>query len=106
MHGTGAFSRFKLHHDCCHFISFLHLLYLEFGSCQSSWMEYGMSCYQINKDTKSHTYAASTCQLSGGDLINIDTNVEQAFISTKNKAKAWIGKYFEIRKATVPHCCN
>ncbi|CAB3996190.1 Hypothetical predicted protein, partial [Paramuricea clavata] len=68
----------------------------EFGSCQSSWMEYGMSCYQINKDTKSHTYAASACQLSGGDLINIDTNVEQAFISTKNKAQPWIGKYFEI----------
>jgi hypothetical protein len=52
-----------------------------------------MSCYQINEDRKSHYTATYTCQSSGGELIDIDTNVEQAFISTKLKDQAWIGKY-------------
>ncbi|CAB4041304.1 Hypothetical predicted protein, partial [Paramuricea clavata] len=62
----------------------------EFGTCPFSWIEYGMSCYQLNKDTKSNYRAASTCQRSGGDLTNIDTNVEQAFILTILIDKTWI----------------
>ncbi len=52
-----------------------------------------MSCYQINNDATSHYSATRTCQSSGGELIDIDSNVEQAFISTKVDKYTWIGKY-------------
>ena len=57
-------------------------------------MEYGMSCYQINTDSKSYYSADLACQKSGGGLTDITSNVEQAFISTKVTVNiAWTGKY-------------
>ena len=64
-----------------------------------------MSCYQLNKDTTSNFWAAIRCQRSGGDLTNIDNNVEQAFIFTRFKdSTAWIGEYFKIVR--LPNCCK
>lgn len=53
-----------------------------------------MSCYQLNKDTKTYSDARIACEKSGGGLINIGGNVEQAFIAIKHKGggDAWIGK--------------
>lgn len=72
---------------------------VEFGVCLKNWIEYGMSCYQFNKDSRSYYLAQRRCQSSGGDLVNIGSNVEQAFITTwhlKYKlVRPWIGKAYK-----------
>lgn len=75
--------------------SFLPLHYLEFGTCPFGWMEYGMSCYQINTDTKSYYSADLACQQKGASLVDITSNVEQAYIASKvNVPIAWTGKCY------------
>ena len=55
-----------------------------------------MSCYQINTDAKLHYNADLACQKLGGDLVDITSNVEQAYIATKVKVPlALIGKYYK-----------
>lgn len=76
-----------------YFTSSFCLHYLEFGTCSHSWLEYGASCYQMNRDTKSQLSASRSCQSLGGDLVDIDNNVEQAFVASQVVASnAWIGR--------------
>ncbi|XP_028395191.1 uncharacterized protein LOC114519267 isoform X2 [Dendronephthya gigantea] len=72
----------------------------EFGACPFGWFGFGKSCYQINKDMKSVYYASRECKNAGGDLMNIDTNVEQAFILTKKDvADSWFGVHDQTKES-------
>ena len=73
--------------------------FTEFGSCPFSWKEYGASCYQFNMPAKDFKSATVECQRSGGELVSIDSNVEQGFMNIQVKYESWIGKSSYLRVA-------
>ena len=76
---------------CCCFVS-------EFGNCKLGWKEFGQYCYQFNYDKKNWQAARLQCQQRGGELVSINSPVEQAHVSLEAgeyglATYAWIGVY-------------
>lgn len=79
------------------FLSFIS----ELGICTLGWKEFGQYCYQFNKEYKSWAVARSKCQKQGGDLVSINSPVEQAHISLEVgpfglNSYAWIGMFDSV----------
>ncbi|XP_048579859.1 uncharacterized protein LOC5521691 isoform X2 [Nematostella vectensis] len=72
----------------------------EFGNCKTGWKEFGQFCYQFNMEKKSWSAARQQCQANGGDLVSIQSPVEQAHITLEVgqfgvREYAWIGLHDE-----------
>ncbi|XP_077862270.1 macrophage mannose receptor 1-like [Saccoglossus kowalevskii] len=67
------------------------------GDCASGWTSFHTSCYQFESESpQSWDSAQSRCQQSGGNLVTVNDNVEQAFLTSQltsivNGDMYWIG---------------
>ncbi|XP_077993991.1 macrophage mannose receptor 1-like [Glandiceps talaboti] len=67
------------------------------GDCEVGWIGIGISCYKFNTSpTRSWSVAQSTCQTWNANLVSINDNVEQSFLSSKLSTVShgesyWIG---------------
>ncbi|XP_078811245.1 C-type lectin domain family 1 member B isoform X2 [Oryzias latipes] len=60
--------------------------------CRNGWMRFGCSCYLKSTFTTSWDKSRSDCQNKGSDLVIIDDEEEQGFITKLNQnGESWIG---------------
>uniref|UniRef100_I3KF21 C-type lectin domain-containing protein n=2 Tax=Oreochromis niloticus TaxID=8128 RepID=I3KF21_ORENI len=62
-------------------------------TCPAGWRIFSSSCYFLSNDSGSWTRARQDCKDKGADLVVIDCNKEQTFLSklTKSETWSWIG---------------
>uniref|UniRef100_A0A3B3H9A4 C-type lectin domain-containing protein n=1 Tax=Oryzias latipes TaxID=8090 RepID=A0A3B3H9A4_ORYLA len=69
---------FNIDDNCCSF-------------CQTKWIRFGTSCYFLSGESKSWDEARESCRTRGADLVVINTEEENMFLSALKKQKFWIG---------------
>ncbi|XP_030613273.1 CD209 antigen-like protein C [Archocentrus centrarchus] len=62
-------------------------------ACPAGWRTFSGSCYFLSNESGSWTRARQDCRGKGADLVIIDVNSEQTFLSklTKSETWSWIG---------------
>uniref|UniRef100_A0A3Q0RHA7 C-type lectin domain-containing protein n=1 Tax=Amphilophus citrinellus TaxID=61819 RepID=A0A3Q0RHA7_AMPCI len=62
-------------------------------ACPAGWRTFSGSCYFLSTESGSWTRARQDCRGKGADLVIIDVNSEQTFLSklTKSETWSWIG---------------
>jgi hypothetical protein len=61
----------------------------------------GSSCYRLVATPVSAAAAATACTAWGGDLVEIDSAAEDAFLSTRIGAQVWIGANDRVTEGTM-----
>ncbi|KAM4724964.1 uncharacterized protein FYW61_013240 [Anableps anableps] len=60
--------------------------------CPDGWTRFGSSCYFKSKETKTWSESRKHCQGRGADLVIINSEAEQDFVSQLNgNGESWIG---------------
>ncbi|XP_051245557.1 CD209 antigen-like protein A isoform X2 [Dicentrarchus labrax] len=60
--------------------------------CPEGWMRFGCSCYFKSNERKTWSYSRSDCQNKGADLVIINNEEEQKFVTELNSiGNSWIG---------------
>nr|XP_033474280.1 CD209 antigen-like protein C [Epinephelus lanceolatus] len=70
--------------------------------CPAGWMVFGCSCYFLSNKSHSWDEARKDCKERGADLVVIDSDKEQLFLSnfTEKGTHAWIGLTDEAKEGT------
>uniref|UniRef100_A0A3P9P6R6 CD209 antigen-like protein A n=1 Tax=Poecilia reticulata TaxID=8081 RepID=A0A3P9P6R6_POERE len=67
------------------------LFYLLEKTCPEGWRMFSCSCYLLSTSSGSWDEGRTDCRTRGGDLVVIDDDDEQKFISTFTNKQTWIG---------------
>uniref|UniRef100_A0A3P9L175 C-type lectin domain-containing protein n=1 Tax=Oryzias latipes TaxID=8090 RepID=A0A3P9L175_ORYLA len=59
--------------------------------CPKKWIGFGSSCYFLSEESKTWDEAREFCRARGADLVVINTEEENEFISALKKQQVWIG---------------
>ncbi|KAK6324544.1 hypothetical protein J4Q44_G00038860, partial [Coregonus suidteri] len=71
------------------------------GSCPKGWRRFGCSCYYLSTEKKSWTESRQDCLERGADLVIINSEEEQTFISGFEAVTcAWIGLTDSVTEGT------
>uniref|UniRef100_A0A8C9Y452 C-type lectin domain-containing protein n=2 Tax=Sander lucioperca TaxID=283035 RepID=A0A8C9Y452_SANLU len=61
-------------------------------SCPDGWTRFGCSCYFKSKEKKTWERGRADCKKSGADLVVINNEEKQKFVSALSKhGESWIG---------------
>uniref|UniRef100_A0A3B3HJ38 C-type lectin domain-containing protein n=1 Tax=Oryzias latipes TaxID=8090 RepID=A0A3B3HJ38_ORYLA len=59
--------------------------------CPEKWIRFGSSCYFFSGESKTWDEAREFCRARGADLVVINTEGENLFVSALKKQDVWIG---------------
>uniref|UniRef100_A0A3B3H7P2 C-type lectin domain-containing protein n=1 Tax=Oryzias latipes TaxID=8090 RepID=A0A3B3H7P2_ORYLA len=80
---------------CTHFVQSLSACWLIIFSvhlrCPEKWIRFGSSCYFFSGESKTWDEAREFCRARGADLVVINTEGENLFVSALKKQDVWIG---------------
>uniref|UniRef100_A0A7N6BMH5 C-type lectin domain-containing protein n=1 Tax=Anabas testudineus TaxID=64144 RepID=A0A7N6BMH5_ANATE len=60
-------------------------------TCPAGWTKFGFSCYVLSTESGSWTIGREDCRTRGADLVVIDSDTEQTFVSKFTNVDTWIG---------------
>ncbi|KAI9546996.1 hypothetical protein NQZ68_021665 [Dissostichus eleginoides] len=60
-------------------------------TCPAGWRKFGCSCYLLSTEKASWEQSRDNCRARGADLVIVDSDEEQEFISSMIKEETWIG---------------
>uniref|UniRef100_A0A3Q1JHY8 C-type lectin domain-containing protein n=1 Tax=Anabas testudineus TaxID=64144 RepID=A0A3Q1JHY8_ANATE len=69
-------------------------------TCPAGWTKFNCSCYFLFTETGSWTEGRQDCRTRGADLVVIDSDEEQTFLSNLTDANVWIGLTDEEQENT------
>uniref|UniRef100_A0A3Q1GXN8 C-type lectin domain-containing protein n=1 Tax=Anabas testudineus TaxID=64144 RepID=A0A3Q1GXN8_ANATE len=64
---------------------------LQYKTCPAGWTKFSCSCYFLSTESGSWTEGRQDCRTRGADLVVIDSDEEQTFLSTFTNMSTWIG---------------
>ncbi|KAK2840208.1 hypothetical protein Q5P01_013948 [Channa striata] len=73
---------------------------LQKKTCQRGWRIFSCSCYFISSVSGSWERGRDDCRAKGADLVVIDSDEEQTFVSGLTQQSAWIGLNDREREGT------
>ncbi|XP_034003343.1 CD209 antigen-like protein C [Trematomus bernacchii] len=59
--------------------------------CPEGWRKFGCSCYLLSTETDTWEQSRQHCTAGGADLVIVDSEEEQEFITSMIKEQTWIG---------------
>ncbi|XP_034003321.1 CD209 antigen-like protein E isoform X2 [Trematomus bernacchii] len=59
--------------------------------CPEGWRKFGSSCYLFSTEKASWEQSRQDCTARGADLVIVDSEEEQGFITSMTKKSTWIG---------------
>uniref|UniRef100_A0A3B3V380 CD209 antigen-like protein E n=1 Tax=Poecilia latipinna TaxID=48699 RepID=A0A3B3V380_9TELE len=77
----GVFCEFCCHMFNCH----------QLKTCPAGWRMFSCSCYLLSASSGSWDEGRADCRTRGGDLVVINNDDEQTFLSTFTNKQTWIG---------------
>ncbi|KAK5920582.1 hypothetical protein CgunFtcFv8_024378 [Champsocephalus gunnari] len=60
-------------------------------ACPEGWRKLNCSCYVLSTEKASWEQSRQNCRAGGADLVIVDSNEEQEFITSMIKEQTWIG---------------
>ncbi|XP_026232134.1 CD209 antigen-like protein E [Anabas testudineus] len=60
-------------------------------TCPAGWTNFWCSCYVLSTESGSWTIGREDCRTRGADLVVIDSDTEQTFVSKFTNVDTWIG---------------
>uniref|UniRef100_A0A3P9L1F0 C-type lectin domain-containing protein n=1 Tax=Oryzias latipes TaxID=8090 RepID=A0A3P9L1F0_ORYLA len=68
--------------------------------CPEKWIRFGSSCYFFSEESKFWDEARESCRARGADLVVINTEGENLFVSALKKQDVWIGLTDRVLEGT------